>query len=151
VRSGTCRSCSSSAPCARCTRLADAWGQRADLFRVARARTTCRADAEDAVSEAFVRAAARQVDDDPLGGWLNVVTQNAARRRARDRARAVRPHQTYLRQQSAAVAGPEEEVCERLFAASVADLATGLPDRQRHALRLKAEGLDVSANRRGDG
>lgn len=142
-----CSSCQESASaCARCQRLTEAWLQRASLLRVARARAAHREDAEDAVSEAFARAAGRDFNgDEPISGWLNVVTQNITRRQYRDRTRAAERYQAYAVQQSLTSVGPEEEVCDRQFAASVARLAEHLPDRQRRALELKAAGLDVAA------
>lgn len=120
------------------------WRHRDQLLRVARARVTAEADAEDVVSEALLRGArAADVAVDELARWLTRVTVNLCADHRRDAARHSRRIQ-YAVRHSTPEPGPDEYVCERAVARAVAARVDLLPRRQQHVVRLRAAGADVT-------
>jgi RNA polymerase sigma factor (sigma-70 family) len=119
------------------------WAHHDRLLRYARRHTSSEYDAEDVVAEALLRAIeAPEVDDARLPGWLTTVTArlctDLVRERVRERRRWVRAGLP------AGTRSGEDSVCERAEAAWVADRVAELPRRQRDALWLRADGLDLS-------
>ncbi|MGC7102638.1 RNA polymerase sigma factor [Amycolatopsis lurida] len=124
------------------------WGvvdaHRDRLLRIARRRTACEQDAEDVVSEAVLRAAERPgLDPDRLPAWLTTVTVRLCADVARD---AARERRRWLRADvETAAESCEQRVCDRAEASWLAGHVDSLPDRQAQVLRLRADGLDVTA------
>lgn len=119
------------------------WGHREQLLKIARRRSMCHEDAEDAVHEAMLRAVENpNVEDERLGAWLTVVTM----RLCADRHRQVNRDVEVGSRSSLAAPIPtplEEVVCDRAEARWLARRSDELPSRQAEALWLKAEDLDV--------
>ena len=122
-----------------------AWAHRDALLRVARSRSLNHADAEDAVAEALVRSHEdNNVDFQRVGAWLTTVTVRLCADSARDRARHSKRLAYQLRQGVAAVDhGPD--ICDRAEANWVARQMSALPERQRRALELRAQGADIAS------
>lgn len=122
-----------------------AWEQHEALLRVARRRSVSRADAEDAVSEAIVRSVENgNVDPTRATAWLTSVTTRLCADAARDRAREPK-RVAYQRLQGAASDSHEQAVCDRAEASWLSSRLGELPDRQRRALELRAEGNDIAS------
>ncbi|WP_314172141.1 sigma-70 family RNA polymerase sigma factor [Streptomyces winkii] len=119
------------------------WSEREQLLKVARRRSVCVEDAEDAVHEAMVRAWERpDLDESRVGAWLTTVTT----RLCVDRCRQV-SRETDVQGLFSAVSSQspvEEAVCDRLEANWLAQRSSELPPRQAHALWLKSSNLDVA-------
>lgn len=122
------------------------WSHREDLLKVARRRSLCPQDAEDAVHEAMARAAERpHLDPVRLGAWLTSVTVRLCvdqhRRLSRDAALSHRVGTVLV---GHAAVPHEEMVCDREEARWLAVRSTELPASQEEALRLRAQELDVA-------
>lgn len=118
--------------------------QRPVLLALARSRSACAADAEDAVQEAFVRALERLDELDParVEGWMKTVTMNICRDMARERGRH-RHRVAYQVRQMLPEPYLDEVVAERAYAADVARCMLQLPAPQRSVLQMRAESLPV--------
>jgi RNA polymerase sigma factor (sigma-70 family) len=119
------------------------WSEREQLLKVARRRSVCVEDAEDAVHEAMVRAWERpDLDESRVGAWLTTVTVRLCvdRRRQVSRETDVQGLVPAASWQSSV----EEAVCDRLEANWLAQRSSELPPRQAHALWLKSSNLDVA-------
>lgn len=121
-----------------------AWQERDALLAVARRRTSSLEEAEDIVSEALLRSQETVgVDEARLGGWLTTVTMrlcvDAARTRGHEDRLKLR-----LPRGAASEPDPADTVCDRAHAAWIAGRLPELPERQRRALQLRAEGRDVA-------
>lgn len=124
---------------------AQLWQHRERLLRIARRRVLCPADAEDVVSEALLRAASfgpERIDE--AGSWLTCVVirlcadlyrRDACERRTL-RATAFGP---------TTVPSPEEGMCDQAAVAALRASLDALPDRQRAALALRVDGVDVAS------
>ncbi len=118
-----------------------AWQHREHLLRIARRRTVCEFDAQDAVSEALIRAMhADDLDESRIVNWLTTVTVNLCTDLARERARSRRAR-SHLR----AVPEPsaEQRVLDRELRAAIIRRLSRLPERQREAIMLRAAGFGV--------
>lgn len=115
------------------------------LLRIARSRTATYMDAEDAVQETLLRAAANgeELDEDRIPGWLTAVTIRLCVDSHRSREREAR--HWGRKPGDPAPRGVDEEVCERDWATWVARHLDKLPPRQRAALLLRADGHDTEA------
>lgn len=112
------------------------WQHRERLLRIAVRRVPDPADAEDVVSEAVLRGACHaDVAAERLPAWLTRVTVNLCYELYRDRARDGR-----ARCGAAVEPSPEDFVCDAVW---VTQAVGALPDRQRAALALRADGFDV--------
>ncbi|HEX8004068.1 MAG TPA: sigma-70 family RNA polymerase sigma factor [Mycobacteriales bacterium] len=115
---------------------------RERLLKVARRRVPTREDAEDVVHEAMLRCAEfEELDEARLGQFLTAVTVRlcADVYRTADRgARALR------RLEAEDVPGPEVAAVAAAEAAELRALLATLPERQRHVLVDRAEGLSVT-------
>jgi RNA polymerase sigma factor (sigma-70 family) len=100
-------------------------------------------DAEDAVQEALLRAAANHggLDQDRISGWLTAVTIRLCVDSHRKRERESRHWGRAPGNPSPRAV--DEEVVERDWATWVASHLDRLPPRQRAALLLKADGHDT--------
>jgi RNA polymerase sigma factor (sigma-70 family) len=120
------------------------WSHREQLLKVARRRSVCLEDAEDAVHEAMLRAAERpDLDDERLAAWLTTVTMRLCVDRHRQVSREAEVH----RSPTLLAPGPvpvEEVVCDRAEAKWLAVRSGELPARQAEALRLRSQDLDVN-------
>lgn len=120
-----------------------AWSHREDLLKIARRRSMCPEDAEDAVHEAMLRAAEHpHLDDERLGAWLTTVTM----RLCVDRHRQVNRETQVRSSPRLHPPGPipvDEAVCDQAEARWLARRSSELPARQAEAIWLKAEDLDV--------
>lgn len=122
-----------------------AWAHRDALLRVARSRSLNRADAEDAVAEALVRSHEdNNVDFQRVGAWLTTVTVRLCADSARDRARDSK-RLSYQLRQGVATEDHGPDVCDRAEATWLASQISALPDRQRQALELRAQGADIAS------
>lgn len=122
-----------------------AWAQRDHLLRVARRRTLCEDEAQDAVSEAMVRAMqADQLDETRIAAWLTTVTVNLCADIARDRARWHTRAAKYAVIHGGTEPSPEQRILDRELAAAVVRRLNRLPARQREAILLRASGLGVT-------
>lgn len=132
------------APCAA-DRWMALWCHREALLRLARARVAVAADAEDVVQEALVRGATTpSLRDDALAPWLTRVTINLCADLHREVARG-RKRRLFAVRHAAVEGSPESDVCDRAEARAVAAAVRTLPDRQRRALLLVADGNDVAS------
>lgn len=121
------------------------WREREALLRMARRRSACAADAEDAVAEAMVLShESDDIEYERVGSWLTTVTARLCVNEARERAREPK-RVAYQARQGLVVDGPDDAVCDQAEAVWLASHLEQLPPRQRRALELKAEGLDVAA------
>jgi len=126
--------------------MADIWtameAHRAALTAIARRRLPSAADAEDAVQEAFVRAAARsdELRHETLGAWLTRVVVNICNDFHRRREQPAADPQPDCRVQL----GHEDAICDRAEARWLAGQLAALPERQRQALLLRAAGNPVA-------
>ncbi|MDX6287663.1 MAG: hypothetical protein QOG53_3148 [Frankiales bacterium] len=119
------------------------WAERDALLRIARRRTACEQDAEDAVSEAQLRAMqAEYLDDERIGAWLTTVTINLCTDMARKRLRAAK-HLSATVPSAQVEDSPEQRVVDADTAARVVQRFSRLPARQREALMLRTAGLSV--------
>jgi len=135
----------------QCARYSDgclvadlAWSERHRLIAIARRRVASPAEAEDVVSEAMTRALeCPDVDPTRAAAWLTAVTIRLCIDHGRDRARAPK------RWQYAAQTYPthefEADVIDTLSAAAIAPLLDDMPEQQRRALQLRADGESVAA------
>lgn len=120
------------------------WGHRERLIRLARRRSVCQQDAEDAADEAILRAVqSRGIDPARLGSWMTSVTVRLCIDRHRQLARLTTEP---TEQSDVRVQVPvDEHVCDQAEAAWVARQAAELlPERQAAALWLRAQGLTVA-------
>lgn len=119
------------------------WSEREQLLKVARRRSVCLEDAEDAVHEAMVRAWERpDLDESRVGAWLTTVTMRLCMDRRRQVSRETDVHS--LSSAATPQSSVEEAVCDRLEANWLAQRSSELPPRQAHALWLKSSNLDVA-------
>jgi RNA polymerase sigma factor (sigma-70 family) len=116
------------------------------LLKVARRRSRCLQDAEDAVHEAMARAAERpHLDGDRIGAWLTLVTV----RLCIDQNRQLSRDAGLCRRAGSMLTAPgtvphEEAVCDRAEARWLVLQGLELPKNQMDALWLKAQDLDVA-------
>jgi RNA polymerase sigma factor (sigma-70 family) len=118
------------------------WRERPALLRVALRHSTSYEDAEDAVSDALVRAAETDGVERP-GPWMTRVTMNLCVDAARERARAPK-REAYAHGLAGCQETLDDAVCEREAARAVAGRVLALPDRQREVVVLKAQGLSMA-------
>lgn len=152
TRSVTDACCASGPACERCRLWSRLWAERPALLAVARSRACSAEDAEDAVSEAILKAAeCESLDQSRVGAWLNRVTQFHCADQARDRARAPK-RLAYTTGLGLDTPGVDDAICERGHASWVAEQVERLPERQQRVLELRAQGhsIDVIALRLGD-
>lgn len=120
------------------------WGHREDLLRIARRRTASVEDAEDAVSEAMLRAAQRpELDPRRLGAWLTTVTVRLCVDRHR-RSRREGLTDTASLDIPEPRAGAESWICDQAEAEWLAGHVHQLPARQAEAVRLRSAGLGIA-------
>lgn len=129
----------------RAVSWSESWAHREELLRIARRRSVSHADAEDAVSEAILRSCADgQVDSSRAGAWLTSVTTRLCADAARERARHPK-RVAYQLRQGLTGATHEQAICDRAEATWLSQHLDQLPQRQRRALELRAEGRDVGS------
>lgn len=119
----------------------DLWQERPALLRVALRHSRSYEDAEDAVSDALLRAAESH-GVERVGPWMTRVTVNLCADAARERARAPK-RVAYARGLAGCQETLDERVCDRDAARGVARQVFDLPARQRDAVVLTAQGLSV--------
>jgi RNA polymerase sigma factor (sigma-70 family) len=119
----------------------DLWRERPALLRLALRHSTSYEDAEDAVSDALLRAAESD-GVERVGPWMTRVTVNLCHDAARERARAPK-RLAYARGLAGCQETLDERVCDRDAARSVARRVSDLPARQRNVVVLTAQGLSV--------
>lgn len=120
------------------------WGHREDLLRIARRRTASVEDAEDAVSEAMLRAAQRpELDPRRLGAWLTTVTVRLCVDRHRRSRREGLTDTASLDIPERRV-GAESWICDQAEAEWLAGHVHQLPSRQAEAVRLRSAGLGIA-------
>lgn len=118
------------------------------LLPVALARCTSRADAEDAVHEAMVRAVTyADLDEARLRAFLTTVTVRLCIDQHRRRERDLRAG-TAVFHGAVDDLGPEPDACDRAEAAWVADVLATLPERQREVVEARAAGADLAETAR---
>lgn len=124
------------------TRWLAADAHRGALLRVALRRTNA-ADAEDAVSEAILRAGLDdRIDIERLWPWLVTTTQRICVDLHRGRPREkVLAH--YFAISDHPAVDPAETVCDRAEAAWLAGTAQNLPPRQKAVLAMRADGMST--------
>jgi len=128
-----------------CRVAALAWSERDRLLAIARRRTASVAEAEDVVSEAMTRALeCPDVDPSRAAAWLTAVTIRLCIDHARDRARAPK-RWLYSMQTYPGTNEFEADVIDTLSAAAIAPLLDDMPEQQRRALQLRADGEPVAA------
>ena len=115
-----------------------------DLFAGALRMTGIRADAEDIVQEALIRAyralqgyPAGQIRDLRLRGWVWTIALNLCRNRARSRSRKPAGPFPERFDPASGAAGPEDLAIEGAGAERLAARLAGLPWPQRHAVVLR--------------
>lgn len=127
-------------------RVADlAWSERDRLLAIARHRVASTAEAEDVVSEAMTRALeCPDVDAARVAAWLTAVTIRLCIDHVRDRARAPK-RWLYSMQTYPGTNEFEADVIDTLAAAAIAPLLDDMPEQQRRALQMRADGESVAA------
>jgi RNA polymerase sigma-70 factor (ECF subfamily) len=115
-----------------------------ELLRIATRRVGNVSEARDIVVDALASAVRYEGDIENPAAWMTRVVCNLCAQRHRDRRYqplAVR----YAVRESIPVPSPEDEVCDRVTAEWYAARVRDLPDRQRAAIELFADGCDVGA------
>ena len=121
---------------------------RERLLPVALARCASRADAEDAVHEAMVRAVTyADLDETRLRAFLTTVTVRLCIDQHRRRERDLRAG-TAVFHGDVDDLGPEPEACDRAEAEWVASVLATLPERQREVVEVRASGADLAETAR---
>lgn len=130
--------------CPQCVLAMRIWAERDQLLRIARRRTSSDEDAADVVGEAMTRALERPyLDPDLVAGWLTRVTLNLCADLGRDRSRAAkRARFTVMHQHEGAPV--DELVSHRVDAQRISKILEHLPEAQRNAMLLRAEGRSVA-------
>lgn len=122
---------------------------RERLLPIALARTACRADAEDAVQEAMLRAVSYDaLDEARLSAFLTTVTVRLCVDQHRVRTRELRAGTAVLHSERDD-AGPEPDVCDRAEAAWAVTVLAKLPERQREVVEFRATGADLAETAKG--
>jgi RNA polymerase sigma-70 factor (ECF subfamily) len=115
---------------------------RERAVRVAMARCARRDDVDDCVQEAITRVAGmKDVDVDRVGPLLTAVVSNLAADRQRARGVALRHQHRVL---STPVPAPEDQVCEAAEARWLWAQRAALPEQDRRAFELRAQGRGVA-------
>lgn len=126
-------------------RVADlAWSDRDRLLAIARRRVASTAEAEDVVSEAMTRALeCPDVDPARAAAWLTAVTIRLCIDHSRDRAQAPK-RWLYSMRTYPGTNEFEDDVIDTLSAAAIAPLLDDMPEQQRRALQMRADGDTVA-------
>lgn len=117
---------------------------RERLVPIALARTASRADAEDAVQEAMLRAVTYpDLDETRLRAFLTTVTVRLCVDQHRQRQRELRSG-TAVFHGECDDGDPEPAACDRAEAAWAATVLATLPERQREVVAVRAGGADLA-------